>query len=101
MPHAMSSEKRLEWKEKILKQEESGLSIIEWCHQNQVVEHCFYYWKKKLFPIALNRSSFIELADMKETGIFIKYREMRIYLDKHFDPITLKRYLLTLKETSC
>jgi predicted AAA+ superfamily ATPase len=102
MTKAVSPEKRLEWKEKILRQKESGLSIAKWCLQNQVVLQSFYYWKAQIFPkSALGRESFTELVDEKETGIFIEYQKVRIYLDKNFDSSILKRCLLALKEISC
>ena len=36
------------WAESIRDQQESTLSVEEWCQQHQVTKHQFYYWKKKL-----------------------------------------------------
>lgn len=97
MPKSSSSEKKLEWEEKIRKQRESGLSIERWCRQNQIATHAFHYWKERIFPKPLpSRSSFDELSTTKETGITIEHRNLRIRLDKHFDASVLKQCLSVL-----
>ena len=102
MSKRFSEEKRLEWKERILKQQASDLSIDKWCHQNQIPAHCFHYWKGRLFPKqTLNRSSFTELTNANESGVFIEYHGVRIYLDRYFDPSILKRCLYALREIKC
>ena len=102
MPQPLSQEKRQEWEENIYKQHESGFSIERWCRENHIPSHCFHYWRDKVFPKAsLNRSAFTELADVKETGITVEYRQICIHLDREFDASTLKRFLKLLKETIC
>jgi len=39
MPQAFSEEKKQQWKESILKQRGSGLSIEKWCLKNNVAAH--------------------------------------------------------------
>lgn len=90
-----SPEKQHEWDEKFRKQRESGLSIDRWCRENQVQPHAYYYWKERLYPKPL-RLSFAELSDARGTGIAIEHRNLRIHLDKHFDPSVLKRCLSVL-----
>ncbi len=105
MAQPLSSAQKQEWQEKIFKQQESGLSIKQWCCNHQIPAHTFYYWKKRLHSTntsALNRSSFSELPLAKEeTGITIECREFRIHLDKDFEPSILKQCLTVLKELSC
>jgi hypothetical protein len=102
MSKPLPPEKRLEWEEKIRKQQESGLSMEKWCNQHQIPSHRFYYWKERLFPKPpLNRSCFAELPDSKNTGIAIEYRGLQIRLDKHFDSAALKRCLSALMEIKC
>ena len=101
MKKPISVEKRNEWGEKFCKQRESGLSIDRWCHENQVPPHAFYYWKERLFPKSLADLSFSELANVKTTGITIEYRNLRIHLDKHFDPGVLKQCLSVLMGIRC
>ena len=99
---AASLEKRRAWEERIRLQKESGLSVERWCRDHQVSYHGFIYWKKRLNPSPpLSRSSFTELSDAKGTGIVIEHRGIRIHLDKHFEPATLKRCLAVLKEIKC
>ena len=103
MSKPYSQEKKQEWIERIRNREESGLTIKEWCRQNQISSHCFYYWGSRLFPKKplADRSSFTELCNAHESGLFIEYGGMRIYLDKYFDSELLKRCLFTLRELKC
>lgn len=110
MPQPFSEEKKQQWKEKINAQKNSGLSIAEWCRQNKIADHVFYYWKKKFFPVpSVTISSFTEVpfekenhcSEAEDSGIKIEYQKIHIHLDKHFDSPTLKRCLLVLKEAAC
>lgn len=96
-----SNEKRLEWQERIQTQRESGLSIAQWCKENQIPTHVFYYWKSRLFPKTLQRDSFTELRNAKDTGVVIKCGAIQIHIDNCFDPSTLKQCLELLTEIKC
>ncbi len=37
-----------EWVARFSDQKSSGLTIVEWCQQNNFSEHQFYYWKRQL-----------------------------------------------------
>jgi hypothetical protein len=102
MPRPSSLENQKGWKEKVLHQRQSGLSVQRWCLDNNIRPTTFHYWKDKLFPkTALSRSSFTELTDSKSTGIIIECQGVHIRLEKHFDSSTLKHCLQVLKEVSC
>ena len=94
----LSQEKKQEWKNIILKQQESGLSIKHWCMENKISAHRFYYWKQRLVSNSINALSFTELKDNDETGIFLEHKRIRIYLKRHFDPVILKRCIKVLEE---
>ena len=98
----LPSEKRLEWKERILAQQASGLSATKWCHQNQISRPGFFYWKDRFFPKQkLSRSSFAELSYTNRSGISIECHGVRICLERDFDPLILKRCLFALMELKC
>lgn len=110
MPQPSSVKEKQQWKENILKQRESGLSIACWCRKNNIVVHSFCYWRKKLFPkTLLDRSSFTEISDKKKidisdfkgAGISIEYQGIRVHIDRQFDALTLKRCLEALKDVAC
>lgn len=107
MPQRFSEEIREQWKNKILSQRTSGLSIVRWCQENNIVVHNFRYWQDKLFPKTIqDRSAFTEIPDKaigrvsgsNETGITIEFQEIRIHLEKQFDLSALKQCLKLLKE---
>ena len=37
-----------EWATHITEQKSSGLSVVEWCHQNSISKDKFFYWKRQL-----------------------------------------------------
>jgi hypothetical protein len=109
MPQQTSKEIQQQWKDNILKQRASGLSIASWCRQNNIIVSAFYYWRDKFFPQAiLDHSDFTEIPNAKKTaisdkkpGISIEYQGIRILLDQQFDPSALKQCLEILKALSC
>jgi hypothetical protein len=101
MFQSSSPEKIQTWKEKILLQQQSDLSIERWCHKNQVVVCQFYYWKRRLFPKQITASSFTELSHVKEVGVTIECDGIQIHLNPDFDAVTLKRCLAVIKEARC
>ena len=44
------SAKQVLWRERLLAWQQSGLSTAQWCRQQQLPEHQFFYWKRKLKP---------------------------------------------------
>ena len=102
MPKPISTEKKIDWKTKIQEQQESGLSINEWCSQNQITKGSFHYWKIQLFPDAkLARSDFTELPANQNAGVCIEYQGVGIIIDKAFDPATLRSCLAAVRGFQC
>lgn len=101
MPQPLSEDKRLEWKNLIEQQRKSGLSIEKWCLKNQIRPHTFHYWKEKLSPKPLNRSSFAEVSLKRNAALTIECRGLRLRIDNECDPLLRKQILLTLLDPSC
>ena len=83
MGQPLSEENKQQWKENILTQRQSKLSIASWCRQSGIAVHIFYYWQSKLFPKpTINRSAFTEAVDEKNkssTGIVLEYHGFNIH----------------------
>jgi hypothetical protein len=101
MSKKLSHEKIQKWKNDILEQQESGFSIDLWCNKNDIIPHKFHYWKKKLFPSDLTRSSFTELKNEKQTATYFEYNGIKLHVDRSTDPIILKKCLKALIESRC
>ena len=98
MPQSISKEKKLDWESKIQGQKTSGLSINQWCHKNQISKGSFHYWKNRLFSKPnLTRDNFTELPPDQSSGICIEYQDIRILVEKSFDPITLRSCLAAMR----
>ena len=101
MPQASSAEQQLVWKERIQKQQESGLSIEKWCQQNQISPHVFHYWKGKFFHKPLQRSSFTELSSKLTGVVSLQACGLSIRLDANCDPEVRKQILALLLSLPC
>ena len=78
MTKPASEDKKLEWKNLIEKQRQSGLSVEKWCLQNQVRPHTFRYWRDNLFPKPLQKTSFAELNMKRPDAISLQARGVYI-----------------------
>jgi hypothetical protein len=100
MAKPFSENFKQQWKENILKQRQSKLSIAFWCRQNNVASHLFYYWQSRLFPKPFfDRSSFLEAVEEKDnpTGISLECQGVILYIKEHFNPSVLKKCLEVVK----
>jgi diketogulonate reductase-like aldo/keto reductase len=101
MAQPFSEELKHQWKENILKQRQSKLSMASWCRQNGIAVHTFYYWQSRLFPPVLTRSTFTEAIEEKNkstTGIVLEYHGFNIHLNEHFNPSVLKKCVEVLRK---
>lgn len=105
MPRPYPEEKRLEWKERVRIQQESGQAISQWCREQQIDYDSFLYWRKRFGsvpPRTVDRSSFVELAESPDkTGIILECQKVQIHLAKNFDPLVLIKCLRALKGEAC
>jgi transposase-like protein len=109
MPQSSDALKN-QWKEKIHAQSLSGLSIAAWCRQNHIAPHTFYYWRDKFLAKSIERTDFREISEQsseeapvqtQNAGIWLRYQEFSIHLDKQFDSSSFKECLKILMEVSC
>lgn len=101
MPNPASEDKQLEWKNLIKKQGQSGLSVEKWCLQNQISPHVFHYWKKKLFPKRLQKSSFSELHMRCSDAISLQGHGICIRMGSDCDPHLRKQLFALFAEAPC
>jgi len=91
MPKPFSEDQKLEWKQRIDQQRQSGLSIQKWCLQNQIQPHTFHYWKEKLFPKPFQKTSFTELNIKRPDAISLQAYGISIRIGSDCDPILRKQ----------
>lgn len=96
-----SEKKQLEWKSLIEQQRESGLSIEKWCAQNHTHPHVFHYWKSKLFPKQLQKSSFTELNIKRADTISLQARGLYIRMCSDCDPGLRRQIFALMAEVTC
>ena len=87
------------WKNLILEQMSSDMTIPDWCRQNKIAIYNFRYWNKKLFSKTLDRSAFMEMTDQQaQLGIHLECQGVKIYLEPQFDSLSLQRCLEVIKK---
>jgi hypothetical protein len=42
------------WKQRIAERKASGLNITNWCKENNLSKHAYYYWQKRIDAIKQN-----------------------------------------------
>lgn len=101
MPIPASEDKRLEWRNLIEQQRQSGLSIEKWCLQNQIRPHAFHYWKDKLFPRQLQKSNFTELNMKRFDAISLQAKGLYVRMSSDCDPNLRKQLFALFAGLSC
>ena len=101
MPKPTSPEKQLEWKNLIEQQCQSGLSIDKWCLQNQIRPHTFQYWRDKLFPRQLQKSSFAELNMKRPDAISLQAQGLYVRMGRDCDPHLRKQLFAIFAGLPC
>ena len=98
------------WKTRIEDRKNSGQNVADWCAENNVSRHAYYYWHRKitLLETTVETAVFAEVFPQKETvpveekleGINIKWKDFSITIkDKHAVPLMAE--LMTSLETLC
>lgn len=89
-----------QWIQRVNNWRSSGQSIAEWCRENDVVYHQFFYWRDRLteadLGMAVKQSMlFVELPEElhEKAGVEIESKGMFIRLSRDFDAATLLRCL--------
>lgn len=101
MPNRTSETKQLEWKNLVEQQISSGLSIEKWCQQNQIRPCVFHYWKSKLFPKQLQKSSFTQLNVKQPDAISLQAPGLHIRVGSDCNPALRRQLIVLLAETLC
>lgn len=101
MPAPTSEEKKLEWKNRIEQQRQSGLTIEKWCLQNQIRSCTFHYWKDKLSSKPLQKSSFTEVNRKQPETIILQTRGIHIRMDGDANLQLRKQLFALFVEASC
>lgn len=83
----MSSKQKSElWKNRISEQQASGLTIVRWCKEHEILYRQFHYWKKQLSTAScMNHKSvelFAEIPALDKISKTLKEKE-RIHLSFH------------------
>jgi hypothetical protein len=101
MSKPLSENKKIEWKNLIEQQRQSGLSIEKWCRQQNLIPHTFHYWKDKLFPKQLQKANFTELNIRRSDAISLQARGLYVRMGSDCDPGLRKQLFALFAEAAC
>ena len=101
------AEKRRFWEQQIQQWKESDLTQTEFCRLHNLKAHQFTYWKKRFQPAEAP----VSLVELKweptiQTATYpgaspirvILNDQLRIDVDRGFDPSTLQQWVLSLRQ---
>jgi transposase-like protein len=98
------TEKREEyWRERVAAYERSGLSVKQFCEQQQITEQSFYVWRKRLRSQPSMRFALVETGVAHpqvpvESGLeLVLPTGERLRIDAGVNPTTLRRVLEALR----
>ncbi len=95
---------KAEWKHKLEQWVSSGKTMADWCREQNISIHTFYYRRSQLMsPVKVaggDRNKFIELIDKPfgMSGISIDCCGVTVHLASDFHPASLIQCLQTLRK---
>lgn len=104
--------RRKSWEKHIRKWEQSGLTQVEYCRKHGISDKCFVYWKKRILLKPEEKPlSFVQIPvpeffpDKKDINALdsltvLLGNNIKIEINKNFDPDTLKKAVETLRSMS-
>ena len=91
------------WRERVAAQERSGLSVKQFCEQQQITEQTFYVWRKRLRNQEPMRFALVETGVVRPQLPAESVLELvlttgeRLRIGAGVDPTTLRRVLEALR----
>jgi hypothetical protein len=93
------------WSDNIRRWQDSGLSKAEYCRQNHLTKHAFYYWCKKLRHANQDEGSVVPLpfrvVDLipGQPSFVLKIGQcFQVVIQGDFQPSVLKKLIKTLED---
>lgn len=94
-------ERHAHWRKLVETQTASGLTVAEWCRENQIDKSYFYQCRRRVSQSSLS-PGFIELKPDNPvdavSGVCIRLGELSIDVQRGFDPATLRAVVELLRE---
>ena len=85
----MESEKFILWKQRLEEIKQSDLTVDEWCKQNQISKHAYYYWRKKILD---------SMNNVNKTTCFAEVIHFIIKMKRHSLLSLLRSWGMDVKE---
>jgi hypothetical protein len=91
------------WRERVAAHERSGLSVKQFCQQQQITEQTFYVWRKRLRNQEPMRFALVETGVVRppapaEPGLeLVLTTGERLRIGASVDPVTLRKVLEALR----
>lgn len=77
------------WQERFIAQKASGLTVLQWCEENNITKHTYYYWYKQIKgskpkSVKVPPPTFAEvnlhLPQVESSGIKLSFKGIEISL---------------------
>lgn len=85
------------WRERVATHERSGLSVKQFCEQQQITEQTFYVWRKRLRNQEPMRFALVETVPAESGLELVLTTGERLRIGTGVDPTTLRKVLEALR----
>ncbi len=82
------------WQHRIADRKTSGLNVTDWCKENNLSKHAYYYWLKRIEVNALNTDTSMPIFAEIESSTITQTRSMKSDLQ-----ITWKDVNITISDS--
>lgn len=102
----MNSEKVARWTERLQTRQTSGLTVEEWCMQNQVTKHTYYYWKRRIKRLQETNEDIesnlvfaeIHRAVPSASGLQVAWRDLNLSISNQTDAALAAEFISQLQK---
>lgn len=93
------------WAKRVLTCRESGLSVAEWCDENNIKPHTFYSWQRKLFKKAqifteisvAEEEDFSLVSNLSKIIATVTINDLKVEIHAGSDPMDIENLIRGLK----
>ena len=95
----MSKNNQIEkWRERILRQERSGLSASDYCRRNNLVMHQMVYWRGRINNLDQNQGRFVEITKSRQAVEVQIGKGIKLLVGTNYDPKVVKSLVELLSD---
>ena len=86
------------WRDRITRQERSGLSASDYCRRNNLVIHQMVYWRGRIKKLDQSQGQFVEITGSRQAVEVQIGNGIKILVGSNYDPKVVKSLVELLSD---